>query len=53
MEKILRKQQAEGEVDIHKIENKYMHTGFLYPWYCEEAEWFMRANNYMLGNRPL
>jgi len=42
-----------GGRDIHKIENKYVHTGFPYPWYCKEAGWFMRANNYMLGKRPL
>ena len=37
---------------IHTIQTTYVETGFPYPWYCAEAGWFMRVNNYMLGRRP-
>src|ERR1019366_94133 len=38
---------------IVTIQNKYVKTGFPYPWYCAESGWFIRVNNYMLGERPL
>jgi hypothetical protein len=38
---------------IRKIDKRYVNRGFPYPWYCEEAGWFIRVNNYMLGKRPL
>ena len=37
---------------INTIQTDYVNTGFPYPWYCAEAGWFMRVNNYMLGRRP-
>ena len=37
---------------IRTIQTTYVETGFPYPWYCAEAGWFMRVNNYMLGRRP-
>jgi hypothetical protein len=37
---------------INTIGTNYVDTGFPYPWYCAEAGWFMRVNNYMLGRRP-
>lgn len=38
---------------IVTIQNKYVNNGFPWPWYCAEAGWFIRVNNYMLGKRPL
>jgi hypothetical protein len=38
---------------IITIQNKYVSTGFPYPWCCAESGWFIRVNNYMLGKRPL
>jgi hypothetical protein len=37
---------------INLVQTNYVNTGFAYPWYCAEAGWFMRVNNYMLGGRP-
>jgi hypothetical protein len=34
---------------ITTIENRYVSTGFPWPWYCLEAGWFMRVNAFMLG----
>lgn len=34
---------------IGTIQNKYVNTGFPWPFYVAEAGWFMRANNYMMG----
>jgi hypothetical protein len=36
---------------IQTIQTTYVATGFPYPWYCAEAGWFMRVNNYMLHGR--
>jgi len=33
---------------IETIQTTYVATSFPYPWYCAEAGWFMRVNNYML-----
>lgn len=33
---------------IRTIQMAYVETGFPYPWYCAEAGWFIRVNNYML-----
>jgi hypothetical protein len=40
---------------INKIQSTYVNVSpaFPYPWYDQESGWFIRANNYMLGNRPL
>ncbi len=40
---------------INTIQSKYVNVtpAFPYPWYCQESGWFIRVNNYMLGNRPL
>jgi hypothetical protein len=35
---------------INSIQNKYVNSGFPWPFYNAEAGWFMRANNYMMGN---
>jgi len=37
---------------INTVQTHHVNTGFPYPWYCAEAGWFMRVNNYMLGRRP-
>lgn len=35
---------------IQSIENKYVNTGFPWPWYCAEAGWFLRLNSaYLVG----
>lgn len=34
---------------INTIQNKYVDTGFPWPFYSAEAGWFMRANNYIMG----
>jgi hypothetical protein len=34
---------------INSIQNKYLNSGFPWPFYNAEAGWFIRANNYMLG----
>jgi hypothetical protein len=34
---------------INTVQNKYVDSGFPWPFYNAEAGWFMRANNYMLG----
>jgi hypothetical protein len=34
---------------INSIQNKYVKSGFPWPFYSAEAGWFMRANNYMMG----
>ncbi len=36
---------------IVTIQDMYVKTGFPWPWYCAEAGWFIRVNNYMLGER--
>jgi hypothetical protein len=38
---------------IQNIQNKYVNQGFPWTWYSMEAGWFMRLNDYMLGQRPL
>lgn len=38
---------------IKSIENKYVNKGFPWTWYSMEAGWFMRLNDYMLGQRPM
>ena len=35
---------------INSIQNKYLNSGFPWPFYDAEGGWFMRANSYMLGN---
>jgi hypothetical protein len=35
--------------NINTIQNKYVNSGFPWPFYSAEAGWFKRANNYMLG----
>jgi hypothetical protein len=35
---------------ITTIQNRYVATGFPWPWYCLEAGWFIRVNAFMLGN---
>jgi hypothetical protein len=37
---------------VNLVQTNYVNTGLPYPWYCAEAGWFMRVNNYMLGRRP-
>jgi hypothetical protein len=37
---------------INTVQTNYVNTGFPYPWYCAEGGWFIRVNNYMLGERP-
>jgi len=34
---------------ITSIQNKYVNTGFPWPFYNAEGGWFIRANNFMLG----
>lgn len=34
---------------INNVQNKYVKSGFPWPFYNAEAGWFMRTNNYMLG----
>jgi hypothetical protein len=34
---------------ITSIQNKYVNTGFPWPFYNAEAGWFIRANNFMVG----
>lgn len=34
---------------ISSIQNKYVNSGFPWPFYNAEGGWFMRANNYMMG----
>jgi hypothetical protein len=41
--------QARVATYINSIQNKYVKSGFPWPFYSAEAGWFMRANNYMLG----
>lgn len=41
--------QARVAAYIGSIQNKYVGSGFPWPFYSAEAGWFMRANNYMLG----
>jgi hypothetical protein len=41
--------QASVVTYITTIQNKYVNSGFPWPFYSAEAGWFMRANNYMLG----
>jgi hypothetical protein len=36
---------------IQTIQTTYVATGFPYPWYCAEAGWFMRVNNFMLRHK--
>lgn len=38
---------------ISNIQKKYVNQGFPWTWYSMEAGWFMRLNDYMIGNRPL
>jgi len=38
---------------IKTIESRYVNNGFPWPWYNQEAGWFMRLNAYMEGSRPL
>jgi hypothetical protein len=35
---------------INSIQNKYVNTGFPWPFYNAEAGWFIRANSFMVGN---
>ncbi len=35
---------------INAIQNKYVNSGFPWPFYSAEAGWFMRANHFMMGN---
>ena len=41
--------QARVATYIGTMQNKYVKTGFPWPFYSAEAGWFMRANNYMMG----
>ncbi len=41
--------QARVATYISTMQNKYVKTGFPWPFYSAEAGWFMRANNYMMG----
>ena len=34
---------------INSIQNKYVNSGFPWPFYTAEAGWFMRSNYYMMG----
>jgi hypothetical protein len=34
---------------INNVQNKYVKSGFPWPFYNAEAGWFMRTNNYMMG----
>lgn len=34
---------------ISSIQNKYVNSGFPWPFYNAEGGWFMRANTYMMG----
>ena len=44
---------AAAQTYIKTIESKYVNNGFPWPWYNQEAGWFMRLNAYMAGSRPL
>lgn len=34
---------------VSSIQNKYMNSGFPWPFYNAEAGWFLRVNKYMMG----
>jgi hypothetical protein len=38
---------------IDSIQSAYVNNGFPWPWYCLEAGWFIRVNNYMLHGGTL
>lgn len=44
---------AGAQTYIKTIESKYVNNGFPWPWYNQEAGWFIRLNAYMAGIRPL
>jgi hypothetical protein len=37
---------------VNSIQSKFVSKGFPWPWYNMEAGWFVRLNNYLMGNRP-
>lgn len=41
---------ARVDTYINSIQNKYLNSGFPWPFYSAEAGWFMRANSYMMGH---
>jgi len=41
---------ARAATYITSIQNKYVSSGFPWPFYPAEGGWYMRANSYMLGH---